>query len=383
MSDEIAQSTRILGADPGRAAQARITELTEAFHAVIQNGYFILGKQVELLERSFSLWQNACHAIGVANGTDALELCLRASGIGCGDLVIVPTHTAVATATAICRAGAVPLLVDIQADSFNLDIEQVESLFTQSDVSSKIKAIVPVHLYGNPCDMAPLLELASTHRIAIIEDCSQAHGAEYQGKKVGGFGDASAFSCYPTKNLGALGDAGFCVTQSEEIANNIRLLRQYGWKQRYVSDEIGMNSRLDELHAALLSVQLKYLDDDLARREYVARRYSQALSSLPITLPRVADGSSHAWHQFTILTDSFSRDPLREHLQSQGVYSSVLYPVPIHLQPAYHHVATKFKLNRSVSESTCERLLCLPIHAFLTDDEVTRVVDALQSYKWK
>ncbi|WP_372719105.1 DegT/DnrJ/EryC1/StrS family aminotransferase [Novipirellula sp.] len=382
MSNSRPRTRPILTADPGRATRARIDELTQAFQSVIQSGWFVLGKQVESFEQAFSQWQQVSHTIGVANGTDAIELCLRACGVGDGDLVIVPTHTAVATATAVCRAGGEPLLLDIELDSFNLDLNQVEDAITQPNLKGKIKAIVPVHLYGNPCDMTRLKSLASAAGIAVIEDCSQAHGAKWEGQKVGCFGDAAAFSCYPTKNLGALGDAGLCVTASEAIADRIRFLRQYGWHERYVSDEVGMNSRLDELHAALLSIQLQHLNEDLETRKRIADRYRRELSGLPIDLPSVAPSSEHAYHQFTILVAEDQRDLLQQHLQQHDIFAAVLYPMPIHLQPAYANPADKFPFGRHRAEQACKRLLCLPMHAFLSDEEVSRVILAIRSFNW-
>jgi dTDP-4-amino-4,6-dideoxygalactose transaminase len=372
----------ILVADPGRAARERIEELTAAFREVLERGHFILGRHVDVFEDAFTQWQGCSHTIGVANGTDALELCLRACGIKTGDLVIVPTHTAVATATAVVRAGAEPLLLDVDPDSFNLNLNQLKQVLVQPDLSSRIKAVVPVHLYGNPCDMTTIMSLARSRGIIVIEDCSQAHGAKWQGKNVGCFGDAAALSCYPTKNLGALGDAGLCVTNSAAIAEKIRFLRQYGWRNRYISDEVGMNSRLDELQAALLSVQLRYLDEDLSQRKRIADRYFRELSNLPVQLPVVPPSALHTFHQFTVLTEAVHREPLRRHLQRSGIGAAVLYPAPIHLQPAYARFSAQYDLDLSQSEAICDRLLCLPIHPFLSDDEATHVIESIRSYIW-
>jgi dTDP-4-amino-4,6-dideoxygalactose transaminase len=350
-----------------------------AFREVIQSGWFILGQQVESLEHEFANWLGIEHAIGVANGTDAIELCLRACGVGKGDLVIVPTHTAVATATAVVRAGAEPLLLDIDVQNLNLDLDQVADALCSS-FSTRIKAIVPVHLYGNPCDMTAIMSLAREHEVLVIEDCSQAHGAKWQGQNVGTFGAAAALSCYPTKNLAALGDAGLCVTRSAATAERIRSLRQYGWQKRYVSEEVGMNSRLDELHAAMLRVQLNHLDADNAARKRIADHYGRELGEIPISIPQTAQFATHAFHQFTILTSAEYREPLRLHMKSKGVLASVLYPTPIHLQPAYEAIALKYSFGRSVSEQACERLLCLPIHPFLEEAEIDRVVEAIKSF---
>ena len=382
MSNSAPQGNLILPADPGRAAQARIDELTTAFRDVIQSGLFILGPHVGVFESAFSAWQMCKSAIGVANGTDALELCLRAVGVGPDDLVIVPTHTAVATAAAVYRVGAEPVLIDIDRNSFNLDLQKVEDALRKSAFRERIKAIVPVHLYGNPCNMTAITDLANRFELTVIEDCSQAHGAEWSGQRVGAFSAAAAFSCYPTKNLGAIGDAGLCVTNSEVIADRIRVLRQYGWRQRYISDEIGMNSRLDELQAALLTVQLKYLDADLDRRRKLAKNYESRLRGIPIHLPTSEPQAIHAYHQFTIQVDANMRDRLRAFLLERGVLSTVLYPLAIHRQPAYLDVAAKYKSDRSVAELVCRSLLCLPMHPMLTDDEMAIIGDAISDFDW-
>lgn len=382
MSNSAPQGNLILPADPGRAARARIDELTAAFRNVIESGLFILGPHVVAFESAFSAWQMCKSAIGVANGTDALELCLRAVGVGHDDLVIVPTHTAVATAAAVYRVGAEPVLIDIDRNSFNLDLQKVEDALQKSAFRERIKAIVPVHLYGNPCNMSAITDLANRFELTVIEDCSQAHGAEWSGQRVGAFSAAAAFSCYPTKNLGALGDAGLCVTNSEVIADKIRVLRQYGWRQRYVSDEIGMNSRLDELQAALLTVQLKYLDADLDRRRQLAKNYESRLRDIPIHLPTSETQATHAYHQFTIQVDANKRDRLRAFLLERGVLSTVLYPLAIHHQPAYLDVAAKYESDRSIAELVCHSLLCLPMHSMLTDDEMTVIGDAISDFDW-
>ena len=382
MSNSAPPGNLILPADPGKAARARVDELTSAFRNVIESGLFILGPHVVAFESAFSAWQMCKSAIGVANGTDALELCLRAVGVGHDDLVIVPTHTAVATAAAVYRVGAEPVLIDIDRSSFNLDLQKVEDALRKSAFRERIKAIVPVHLYGNPCNMSAITDLADQFELTVIEDCSQAHGAEWSGQRVGAFSAAAAFSCYPTKNLGAIGDAGLCVTNSEEIADKIRVLRQYGWRQRYISDEIGMNSRLDELQAALLTVQLKYLDADLDRRRQLAKNYEIRLRDIPMHLPALEPQATHAYHQFTIQVDATKRDRLRAFLLERGILSAVLYPLAIHRQPAYLDVAAKYESDRSVAELVCDSLLCLPMHPMLTDDEMTIIGDAISDFDW-
>lgn len=372
----------ILPADPGRVARTRMEELTAAFQSVIESGYFILGAHVAAFEGAFSTWQGCNTTIGVANGTDALELCLRACGIGPNDLVIVPTHTAVATATAVYRAGAEPLLLDIDPCSFNLDLNEVASCLGRPELRRRIRAIVPVHLYGNPLDMTSVMELADRYDLKVIEDCSQAHGAEWQGRKVGNFGAAAAFSCYPTKNLGALGDAGLCITNSLDIAERIRLLRQYGWHERYISDEVGMNSRLDELQAALLQVQLAHLDDDNECRRKIAGFYRSQLSALPIKLPTPVSSANHVYHQFTIRLQEERRDELRDYLLDKNIIASVLYPAPIHLQPAYTAVAAKYPCSRRNAEAVCKSILSLPMHPLLREGEMQAIGEAIRNFRW-
>lgn len=375
--------TPILTADPGRVAQSRLRQLTAAFEEVVNSGWYILGTQVEEFENAFSNWQECQYTIGVANGTDAVELCLRACGVRPGDLVIVPAHTAVATATAVVRAGAVPLLVDIDCKSYNIDLKQVEELLQVQSIADRVSAIISVHLYGNPCDMDQVTSIAAKYKLKVIEDCSQAHGALWRGKRVGNFGDAAAFSCYPTKNLGALGDAGLCITNSDAVADYIRLLRQYGWRKRYISSETGMNSRLDSLQAALLRVQLKYLDHDLNQRREIAENYSERLKHLPIKLPATGEDVVHAFHQYTIQVEPRYRDALKSHLERHQVFASILYPSPIHLQPAYQSVAAAYPCDRSDAEQVCERLLCLPIHPLLTHHELLRVTTAIEGFNWR
>lgn len=372
----------ILPADPGRLARARVDELMAAFREVIENGMFILGPKVDTFERAFEEWLGCKEAVGVANGTDSLELCLRALGIGQGDLVIVPTHTAVATAAAVCRSGAEPVLIDIESTSFNLDLNKANHFMSHSQAANKVKAVVPVHLYGNPCDMTDVTSFANRYGLKVIEDCSQAHGAMWQGKRVGCFGDAASFSCYPTKNLGAIGDAGVCATNSMEIADKIRMLRQYGWRERYISDDIGMNSRLDEVQAALLLVQLRHLNQDGELRKRIAEVYTRSLGNLPLVLPSTNTSALHAYHQYTVLVQDGKRDELKAHLMGHGVLAAILYPKPIHKQPAYLEVASRFESERNVSEAVCSSLICLPIHPLLSHVELDVICDALHRFPW-
>lgn len=261
-----------LPADPGANYRAHRAEIDVAIHRVLDSGWFILGREVASFEQEFALYLDARFAVGVASGTDALHLALRACGIGPGDVVLTVSHTAVATVAAIELAGAVPLLVDIDPLTFNIDAERVEDTLKSIDRGDgpsprgRVRAIIPVHLYGQPADMAAIIRVAARYGLKVIEDCAQAHGASIDGRKVGSWGNAAAFSFYPTKNLGALGDGGAIVTNDSEIADRVRLLREYGWRDRYVSSEVGMNSRLDEIQAAVLRVKLLNLDQENDRR---------------------------------------------------------------------------------------------------------------------
>ncbi|MGH9752556.1 MAG: DegT/DnrJ/EryC1/StrS family aminotransferase, partial [Blastocatellia bacterium] len=291
----------ILQSDPRANYLARKREIDEAIQQTLDSGWYILGGQVSEFEREFAGYLGAKHCVGVANGTDALHLALRSIGAGAGDAVITVAHTAVATVAAIEMAGALPLLVDIDPATFTIDPEAVEDAIKTHRDQLHIKAILPVHLYGHPADMRAICDIARRYDLKVVEDCAQAHGATIHrmgGSKVGVFGDAAAFSFYPTKNLGALGDGGAIVTNDAEVAERVRLLREYGWRERYVSDVAGFNSRLDELQAAILRVKLKYLDEENARRREIARIYDDRLALDSLGLPERLDGVESVYHQY-------------------------------------------------------------------------------------
>ncbi len=315
----------VLPADPRAAYLSRKQEIDEALLQALARGTYILGEDVAGFEREFAAYVGVRHSVGVANGTDALELALRACGIGPGDEVVTVSHTAVATVAAIESAGATPVLVDI-TDSFTIDPEGVRSALT-----SRTKAIVPVHLYGLPADLAPLRALAKERGLRIVEDCAQSHGARYQGIRTGACGDIAAFSFYPTKNLGALGDGGAVTTDDPALAERVRLLREYGWRQRYISAIAGTNSRLDEVQAAILRVQLRHLEAGNAARRSLAALYDQELKGTGFALPAAAP--DHVYHQYVIRHPR--RDALREALKAQGIGTLIHYPAPVHLQPAW------------------------------------------------
>lgn len=337
-------------------------ELDEALARVFAKGSFILGTEVASFEQEFAEYGEASHAIGVASGTEALQLALMACGVGENDEVIVPAHTAVATVSAIEAAGGIPVLVDVDLASYTLN----PSLLFQA-VSPKTRAIIPVHLYGCPADMCSIIQFAREKNLFIVEDCSQAHGATYEGHKVGSLGDIAAFSFYPTKNLGAFGDGGAVVTNDPELAENVRLLRQYGWKEHYVSSVKGINSRLDELQAAILRVKLRYLDEWNLRRKQLAGLYYELLAKTELVLPAQYENSSHVFHQFVIR--HAQRDVLKEYLKAQGIHTLVHYPMPIHLQPAYMELG--YSLGSLPNAEVASReVLSLPLYPELTEEQI-------------
>jgi aminotransferase EvaB len=309
----------------------------------------------------------------VANGTEALELALRAAGIGAGDKVVTVANTVTATVTAIGATGAKPIFVDVEPSTLLMDLDALEVLLTRMR-DPRIKAVVPVHLYGQAVDMPRLMELAGQHRLIVIEDSAQAHGSMVGDKKAGTWGHLAAFSFYPTKNLGAFGDAGAVVSGDPLLLEQVRLLRQYGWRKRYVSDLPGRNSRLDEIQAAILRVKLPRLENENARRDQLARHYLTALADCPVRLPFVAANRTHCWHQFVIRTNR--RDELKSFLEKRDIVCGILYPVPVHRQPAYHDAA----LSLPHTEESCAQVLSLPLHPGLTDEEVSRVAREVNSF---
>jgi dTDP-4-amino-4,6-dideoxygalactose transaminase len=347
-------------------------EIAEAVSRVLDSGRYILGPEVATFEAEFAAFCGLNHAIGLASGTDALLLALRALDIGPGDEVITVSHTAVATVVAVELCGARPVLVDVDPATFTMDPAALERA-----LSDRTKAILPVHLYGQPADLAPILDVAGLHGLAVIEDCAQAHGARYQGRPVGTFGDLAAFSFYPTKNLGAFGDGGALVTRSAELAGRVRELRQYGWRQRYVSETTGLNSRLDELQAAVLRVKLKRVAERNALRRRWAGAYRTALSPLPLTLPPNLPDTEPVYHLYVIQVEQ--RDALRLALADEGIGTAIHYPVPVHRQPAFHHLGLP-PGSLPVTEELAGRILSLPMHPYLTEDQVDRVAGRIAAF---
>lgn len=348
-------------------------ELQPVISAILERGDFILGEDVRLFEAEFAGYCETQHAVGVSSGTAALELALRAFEIGPGDEVITSAHTFIATAAAISFAGARPVLVDADAQSYNIDVSRIEAAIT-----GRTKAIIPVHLYGQPANIDPILEIARHRGLVVIEDACQAHGARYRGKRIGSLGHAAAFSFYPAKNLGACGDAGAVVTSDSQVAERIRMLRDHGQREKYYHTLLGYNHRLDTLQAAVLRVKLKYLDRWNAARRGHARLYNRLLEGTPVITPREVDGCECAYHLYVIRARD--RDALNAHLHDKGIATGIHYPVPIHLQPAYRNLGYG-KGSFPVTEECCAQVLSLPMYAELTPEQIQHVVRAIRAFE--
>jgi dTDP-4-amino-4,6-dideoxygalactose transaminase len=366
----------LLPADPKAGYLAQKEAIDRVIMSTLESGWYIMGPQVAAFEKGFAAYLGCSECVGVANGTDALNLSLRACGVSIGDEVLTVSHTAVATVSAIDWIGARPVLVDIDPVTFTLDVEKVEE--TLKNRPGQIKAMVAVHLYGHPASVDALSELADRHGVAMIEDCAQAHGARVGDKKVGTYGCCSAFSFYPTKNLGALGDGGAIVTNRRDVLDKLRLLQQYGWRERYVSVDAGYNSRLDELQAAILMCKLPFLDQANERRRCIAKRYTDGLSGLPLLTPTEAEGFHHVYHQYVIRFHD--RDGLKAHLEKNGIRAAILYPMPVHLQSGYANRISVGCGGLGVTEAVARDLLCLPIYPELSDANVEQVISGIRSY---
>ena len=360
----------ILPANPAANYLAHRDEIDQAVRRALDSGMYILGQEVAKFEEEFAHYLGAQHAIGVGSGTDALHIALRACGVGPGDTVLTVSHTAVATVATVELAGAQAVLTDIEPATATIDTNRLEDVI-KAQSSHRIKAIIPVHLYGHPADMPAIMGIAEQYGLTVIEDCAQSHGAVLDDRKTGIWGHVAAFSFYPTKNLGALGDGGAVVTSDRKLADRIRGLREYGWRERYVSDFPGMNTRLDEIQAAILRVKLQYLDKENARRRELARLYDAALTGTPVMIPSSRTGASHAYHQYVVRSDR--RDDLRSFLKANGVGTLIHYPVPVHLQPAYQGRVLPDGAGLPETETICRRILSLPMHPQLTDAEVKEV----------
>ncbi len=351
--------------------------IDDAIRGVLESGQFVLGPNVRALEEELAAFLGVGRAVGLASGTDALHLAIRACGIGPGDFVLTSPFTFVATATAISYAGAQPVFADIHPGTFTLDPDRAAEYLAGRGPGPKpegrVKAILPVHLYGLPANMDPLLALARPHRMLVVEDAAQAIGAAYRGRPVGGLGDVGCFSFYPTKNLGAFGDGGLATTQNPALDERIRRLRAYGGRDRYLHEELGFNSRLDEVQAAVLRVKFRFLAEWNARRRTIAARYRDGLAGLGIGLPDEVPGCVHVYHQFTIRVPD--RDGVQQRMTSLGVRTTVYYPVPLHLQPMHRDLGYRIG-DFPEAERAAREVLCLPIYPELTDSQVDEVVDA-------
>ncbi len=361
--------------DLKRQYQMLRSEIDAAVQQVLAGGWYILGKQVSAFEEEFASYVGATHAVGVASGTDALSLALKAVGIRSGDEVITVSHTAVATVAGIEQAGAVPVFVDVEPHSLTLNPELLEAA-----ISARTRAIVPVHLYGHPADMEAIMKVAGKHDVAVVEDCAQAHGALYSGKRVGTFGNAAAFSFYPTKNLGAAGDGGMVITSTPEVAQKLKQLRQYGWEKRYISRVRGGNSRLDELQAAVLRVKLKHLDQWNEQRRDLAQFYSKHLAGSGLVLPDRNTGVRHVFHLYVVRSDE--REALLRHLQEHGIGAQVHYPEPVHLQPAYRDLGFG-PGTLPETEIAAKSVLSLPIYPEMGEAEANLVIQAVKKFGGK
>ena len=346
-------------------------EIDKAIQSVIENTAFIKGKYVQQFERDYAEAYGSKHVVSCGNGTDALYITLKAMDIGPGDEVITTAHSWISTSETITQAGANVVFVDIDKDYYTIDTNLIEE-----KVTKKTKVIIPVHIYGQPVNMTEIMRIANKYNLKVIEDCAQAHGAEYNGKRVGSIGDVGCFSFYPTKNLGAIGDGGALVTNDDQLAGKIKLLREYGWKERYISSKEGWNSRLDELQAAILHVKLKHLDEDNFRRNKHAKIYFDLLKFLPLELPKTRSNSSHVFHLFVIKIEQ--RNKLRDYLQKNGVNTTIQYPVPVHKQKYFQKMCSEKSL--PVTEQVAKNILSLPMYPELEEKEINKVSNILKDY---
>lgn len=348
-------------------------ELRSAFERVYNSSWYIEGKEDENFEAGFAKYCSVKHCVGVGNGLDALMLSLKALNIGFGDEVIVPSNTYIATALAVTYVGATPVFVEPDIRTYNIDADRIEEKITPNT-----KAIMPVHLYGQPCDMDKIMNIAKIHNLYVIEDCAQAHGATYKGKTIGSFGNAAGFSFYPGKNLGALGDAGAVVTDNDELAGIVRALGNYGSDYKYHHIYQGNNSRLDELQAAFLSAKLPHLDKVNEERRKIAQRYLTGINNPDIILPYVIDDVVPVWHIFAVRTNK--RDELAEYLSENGIGTNKHYPIPIHLQKCYSDLGMK-NGDLPVAEEISRTELSLPLYYGMTSEEIEYVIMMINNWK--
>ena len=367
----------IAQANPGAGYRELQTEIDAAVARALASGWYILGAEGRAFEAEYATWLGTARAVGCANGTDALALVLRGLGVGVGKSVVTVSHTAVATVAAIEMAGATPILVDIEPDTYTMDPAELAAVLANPPAGlPPIGAILPVHLYGQACDLDAILALGAQYGIPVIEDCSQAHGAKLGGRTLGTMGVASCFSLYPTKNLGALGDGGVLATNDAKLADDIAAIRQYGWRTHYLSDLIGVNSRLDEIQAAILRVKLAHLDAHNARRQTIAAAYDAALAGATIRPPVRRAGAEHVFHQYVLRVNN--RAGIQAELRELGVATGVHYPVPVHRQVAYEGRVALGPSGCRQTEMASQQVMSLPMYPQLTDAQIETISAALQ-----
>jgi dTDP-4-amino-4,6-dideoxygalactose transaminase len=350
------------------------SEIDAAVLGLIESTQYINGQDVRKFEQEFAEYSGAKHAVGVGNGTDAISLALKAAGVGQGDEVITVANTFIATAEAVSNIGATPVFVDIDPAHYNMDPAAMEAAITP-----RTRAIIPVHLYGQPAPMDEIMAIAQRHGLFVVEDCAQAHGSTYKGKPVGTWGDLGTFSFYPGKNLGAYGDAGAVITNNEEMAHMVNRYHDHGRTEKYIHDYIGVNSRLDTIQAAILRIKLARLAEWTEARRQVAAKYDEAFrSSEAVQTPQQIEGGKHVYHLYVIQTAE--RDRLQDHLKAKGVATGIHYPVPLHVQPAYAHLGYK-KGQFPVAEALADRILSLPIYAELTGEQSDYIISAVGDFE--
>jgi dTDP-4-amino-4,6-dideoxygalactose transaminase len=364
-------------ANPGAGYRALQAEIDTAVARALASGWYILGAEGRAFEAEYAQWLGTSHAVGCGNGTDALALALRGLGVGPGCAVATVSHTAVATVAAIEMVGAVPVLIDICPDFYTMDPAELAAVLDNPPPGlPPIRAVIPVHLYGQAADLDPIIAAAARHGIPVIEDCSQAHGATLAGRKLGTLTQISTFSLYPTKNLGALGDGGVLATNDAELADRIAALRQYGWRTHYISDDVGVNSRLDEIQAAVLRVKLPHLDAQNARRQRIADSYDADLAGTALRPPARRANATHVFHQYVLRAPD--RVAIQARLRAAGIGTGVHYPVPVHLQPAYLGRVAMGPSRCAATERASAEVLSLPMYPQLSDAQVEQVGAALR-----
>jgi len=347
-------------------------EYIQAATRVLDSGWYVIGKEVEAFESEFAGWLGLNYSVGLNSGLDALTLALRALDIGKGGEVIVPANTYIATVLGITQNGATPVFVE--PDIYhNIDPEKIEKAITK-----KTKAILVVHFYGQPCSMDKIMEIANSHNIPVVEDCAQSHGATYKGKLTGTFGKISCFSFFPTKNLGAFGDAGAITTDDKKLADRIKMYRNYGSKEKYYNEVQGVNSRLDEIQAALLRIKLGHLEELNFERDTIAQRYLEGINNPLIQLPKVLPNAKHVWHLFVIQTEH--RNKLQEYLASKGIGTQIHYPVPPHLSEAYEYMGYK-RSSFPTTENEADTILSLPLYNGMVRDDINHVISTVNKFK--